>query len=106
MSVNEDRRRARLWLEARYPMDHTRPPYDADQALDLLSLRAQGVQPDDIIAWVYPSREAAEQYARANEKCWGLPSLGITVDANGEVVGVTDLRPALAGQQPPGGKDD
>jgi hypothetical protein len=96
VSTNEDRRRAGDWLDRHYPMDHTRPPYDPDAAINLLGLRELGVQHDDIIAWVYPSRDAAEHYARANAAHWGHPSLGIAVDANGEIVGVTDLRPALA----------
>jgi hypothetical protein len=68
------------------------PPYDPDAALELLDLRAQGIQPDDILAWVYPSRDAAEAYARANARLWDHPSLGIAIDANGQVIGVTDLR--------------
>jgi hypothetical protein len=89
------------WLTARYPVSPE--SYNADAALALLRAEglAGGAQADDLLAWVYPSREAAAIYARANLACWDRPSLGVVIDGNGLVVGVSDLRsPARPGDRP------
>jgi hypothetical protein len=84
------RRAASRWLAAHYPVTGD-PSYDTGAALTLLGLAGR-VDPADALAWVYPSREAADVYARANLACWGRGSLGTVIDPAGQVVGVTDLR--------------
>jgi len=67
---------------------------EASSALDELGLLGE-VDPDHVVAFTYASREAADAYAAANLEHWGHPTLGTYETAHG-VVGVVDLRPAIA----------
>jgi hypothetical protein len=77
---------------------------DRSAALRLLGLRGQ-VHPRDVAAFAYRDRAAADAWARSNLDHHGYPSLG-TVIAGGEVIGVTDLRPARAEPTDPALPDD
>jgi hypothetical protein len=74
---------------------HGRPKQvDGGAALRLLGLRDR-VHPIDVVAFAYRDQAAADAYAASNAEHHGLASLG-TAPCDGGVVGVLDLRPALA----------
>jgi hypothetical protein len=88
--LSHEERRARLIEEHGQPRRH-----DAGGALRLLGCRA-AVHPRDVIASAYQDQAAAAAWAESNLAHYGHPSLGaVTVEGVG-VVGVLDLRPALA----------
>jgi hypothetical protein len=76
-------------------------------ALRALGLRGQ-VHPLDAHACLYSSAQMAAAWAQLNLDHYGHPSLGILV-VEGGVIGVIDLRPALAAHGclpvPPGQPD-
>jgi hypothetical protein len=67
---------------------------DTAAALRLLGLRGQ-VHPRDAYAFTYRDQAAADAWQAATLDHHGVPSLG-TAAVDGAVVGVYDLRPALA----------
>jgi hypothetical protein len=72
--------------------EHGKPtPANCGSSLRILGLR-DTVHPDDAVALVYPTRDAAEAFAASNLEHEHLPSLGITQTSAGWI-GVTDLRP-------------
>lgn len=74
---------------------HGRPVLaGAGDALRLLGLRDR-VHPLDVIAFVYRDQAAADAWAASNADHYGHPCLG-TIPVDGGVLGVLDLRPALA----------
>jgi hypothetical protein len=66
----------------------------AAAALRLLGRRAE-VHPNDAVAFAYRDQAAADAYAESNAQHQGIPSLG-SRPVDGAIVGVLDLRPALA----------
>ena len=82
-------RQDRMFARYGYPAQ-----YDTAQALDLLGKTGE-IQPDEAIAFLYPSREAAEAFADSNLLNGGLPSLGI-MEVAGGWLGAVDIRPDLA----------
>src|ERR1035441_10890550 len=68
--------------------------FDTAQALDLLGKTGE-IQPDEAVAFLYPTREAAEAFADSNLLNGGLPSLGI-MEVAGGWLGAVDIRPDLA----------
>jgi len=98
---------ARILAEAEVSAPETRSPVaselvaefgkpvmvPADVALTWLNIT--GVNPADVVAFTYVSREAAEAWAAANLAHHGHPNLGIGAYKDGTWIGVTDLRPAM-----------
>ena len=75
--------------------------FDTAEALRLLALD-EAIHPHDAIACTYPSQEAADAFDATNQVVHGHPpTLHLTL-ADGRVLGLIDLRPALArfGQEP------
>lgn len=66
---------------------------DRAAALRLLGLR-ETVHPNNVVAFTYRDRAAAQAYHASNADHQGVPSLGITT-CDGGVIGVLDLRPVL-----------
>jgi hypothetical protein len=65
---------------------------EALQALGLLDeVRSGGMDPGFLVAYRYPSMEAAEAFDASNAENWGHKPLGNVVTENG-VIGVTHLR--------------
>ena len=58
-------------------------------------LGATGVDPDDVVAFLYAGRAAAEAWHASNLEHYGHPSLGFLDASDGQVIGVLDLRPAI-----------
>ena len=86
----EDQALSRDELRSRYGQ-----PTKAEAASALSALGLLGeVDPDGVIAFTYPSQEAADAYAAANLEHWGHPTLG-TYETTAGVIGVLDLRPAI-----------
>lgn len=83
-----DVRREFLW--ARYGR-----PEMVDAANALQTLGISDPTADDVAAFRYRDREAADAYAAANLEHHGLSVLG-TYEVDGGVIGVLDLRPQLA----------
>lgn len=79
-------------LRARYGRPLTA---DVAGALRRLGLR-EAVHPLDAYAFRYDSQEAADAFAVSNLEHHGHPDLGSYLADDGGVVGVLDLRPALA----------
>jgi hypothetical protein len=71
-------------------------PFDTAYALRLLGQRAQ-VHPRDAYAFAYRDQAAADAWQAATRTHHGIPSLG-TAPSDAGVIGVYDLRPALAGE--------
>jgi hypothetical protein len=63
---------------------------DGETALEAIG-RPAGISADNVIAYIYRSREAAEAYAVSNLEHSDVASLGI-VETDGGWLGVTDLR--------------
>jgi hypothetical protein len=92
VSRSEQRRAAGDWLGRHYPDPPV--PYDTDRALDEYEdgeLRAEGMTAPDALAWVLPSRAAADDYARAARTLYGRRQLSY-VNTDGQVIAVTDVR--------------
>lgn len=88
--LDEDRRRReRMFAEHGEPAST-----DTAAALRLLGLRRQ-VHPDDAVAFIYRDWAASAAFDAADVGYHGVPRLG-TVAVDGGVLGVLDLRPALA----------
>jgi hypothetical protein len=62
-------------------------------ALRRLGLRGT-VHPDDVVAFLYPTQEAADAFAAANREHYGHPDLG-SFPVPGGVIGVSDMRHCL-----------
>lgn len=76
---------------------HGKPaPVDTPAALRLLGKRGE-VHPRDAYAYAYRDQAAADAFQQATLDHHGVPSLGTATDRAGRLVGVYDLRPALAG---------
>jgi hypothetical protein len=84
------RRRARL------VHDHGKPRMLHGEAIGpaLAALGIENVKPDEVVAFAYRDRAAAEAWTEANRLHYGHVSLGIG-EILGETVGVLDLRPWL-----------
>jgi hypothetical protein len=81
-------------LRAKYP---SVPSWDTAAALRLVG---STVPINFAYASLYPSREAAEEFAASNLEHHGHPSLGIAELPDGSGwVGVLDLRPSLGAAQ-------
>jgi hypothetical protein len=86
----ETARREQMW--ATYGQPKTT---DAASALEALGIT--DAMPSQVHAFVYRDREAAEAYAAANLEHHGVSMLGTYELDTGEVVGVLDFRPQIAG---------
>lgn len=86
----DDASTRREWMWARYGQ-----PKATDAATALEALGITDVMPEQVTAFLYRDREAAEAYAAANIEYHGLSVLGSYELATGDVVGVLDLRPEL-----------
>ena len=89
MSEEDDTRREYMW--ERYGCPET---VDAEAAL--VELGITDVNPREVHAFRYRDQEAAQAYAEANLEHHGHPTLGTYPVKTGEVVGVLDLRAAIA----------
>lgn len=65
------------------------------EVLRMFGIR-QFVHPRDVMIFAYRDQAAAEAWAKSNLEHYGHPSLGRMVGGD-EIIGVMDLRPALAG---------
>lgn len=89
MSEEDDTRREYMW--ERYGRPGT---VDAGTALGALGIT--GVSPREVCAFRYRDQEAAEAYAVSNLEHHGHPTLGSYTIETGEVIGVLDIRAAIA----------
>ena len=74
-------------------------PKMVDAATALQTLGVSDLPADLVVAFRYPSVDAAEAFARANLIRNGLPTVGIVATADGGAIGVVDLRPQLVALQ-------
>lgn len=92
-----DREAARQALLAKYgqPMR-----VDAGTALNVLG-KPEGFYPDEVVAFRYPSREAAEEWHQLNADHHGHESVGIVpAEPNStQVIGVMSIKAKLAEMQ-------
>jgi hypothetical protein len=65
---------------------------DAGDALRAVGKRGE-IHPDNVCAFTYATREAADAFAAANLQDSGYPSAGIIQQDDGRWLGVVDLRP-------------
>jgi hypothetical protein len=86
---DHEQRRRRLITEHGEPR-----PVKAAVPLELLGRRAE-VHPRDAVAFAYRDLGAAAAWTETTREHYGIPSLGI-VTVDGAIVGVYDLRAALA----------
>ncbi len=71
--------------------------YPEATALRLLGGAGAGLNVNEAIAWLYPTREAAQAWHRLNHEHHGHTSLGIVAAPHGGgYVGVMDVRRQLA----------
>lgn len=70
-------------------------PFNGGEALRLLGRRGH-VHPRDAFAFLYADRWACAAWQAATAIWHGVPALGTYLLETGQVVGVYDLRPALA----------
>lgn len=84
-----DVRRKQMWDDYGRPVS-----VDTKAALRLLGIT--DVDPRDVAAFRYRDREAADAYAAANLEHWGHSTIGSYDLGEHGVVGVLDLRAAIA----------
>jgi hypothetical protein len=78
--------------------EHGWPQHTSEtEACRLLGGAAAGLNGTDVLAWRYPSREAARAWHQLNHEQYGHASLGIVAAPDGGgFIGVLDIRAALA----------
>lgn len=89
MSMDGDERREHMWATYGQP-----EPIDAAAALAALGIT--DVDPKGVIAFRYRTRDAADAYAAVNIDDYGYMTLGTYSLGHAGIVGVIDIRPAIA----------